>query len=155
MTKCGDYMRLHGVMQEIAEVIGVNAALLLVGQLPRCYPPSTKTGRGATERVILYVPERLRPDHRLVEILGWKDAQRLVDAFGGEILQPGNCADVYRQWRDESIGRLFAQGVDTRTLAEWFGLSERHVKNLAREKPQEEKRAHANDNAAIETRKTA
>jgi hypothetical protein len=103
----------------------------------------------AVERVIMYVPKRLDFEHQLVRILGWQDAQKLVNAFGGEILCPANCAAVYRPFRDEHIVRLVSEGVPTTTVAEWFSVSERQVRNLTRdvraEKPQEDRRA-ANDN---------
>ncbi len=43
----------------------------------------------AAAKVILYVPKALSPHHRLVSILGWEDAQKLVDVFGGEIFAAG------------------------------------------------------------------
>ncbi|QOE32792.1 Mor-like transcription factor [Achromobacter phage Mano] len=117
-----------------------------MGQLPRCYPASRKA-----ETVILYVPKTLKPDHQLVRILGWQDAHRLVQHFGGEILQPGNCRDVYRPWRDSSIMRLVEQGVPSKVAAEWFGVSDRHIKNLLRENPQEEPKAANDNNATTQT----
>ena len=66
-------------VQEIADVIGTEAALRLVCQLPECYRDAGKKSR----KVILYVPKRLPLDHQLVEILGFPTAQKLVAAFGG------------------------------------------------------------------------
>lgn len=143
-------MRLHGVMQEIADVIGRDAALYLVGRLPRCHPASRKT-----ETVVLYVPtlKRLGLDHNLVRILGWVNAEKLCRHFGGEILQPGNCRDVYRPFRDRSIARLVIEGLPPRMVAEWFGVSDRHVRNVIREKVQEENRAANDNNAPTENQK--
>lgn len=93
----------------------------------------------------MYVPKTLKPDHILVRLLGWSDAQRLVDVFGGEILQPANCADIYRQFRDRSIIRMAGDGMKPAAIAELMGVSDRHVRNLLREMPQEEIRP-ANDN---------
>ena len=119
-------------VQELADVIGRDAALFLVGQLPRAYSPGHPSGQ-----VILYVPKVLKPDHALVALLGWKNASRLVHAFGGEILQPAYCADLYRDFRDRSIRRLLIEGHRPSTLAEWFGVCDRHVRNIAREIAQE------------------
>lgn len=121
-------------MQEIAAVIGREAALYLVGQLPRCIPDSRKS-----EAVILYVPtaKRLTPDHNLVAILGWNAAEKLCRHFGGEILQPGNCRDIYRAFRDKSIARLVSEGNSKKTVAEWFGVTDRHVRSVTKEIPQE------------------
>lgn len=143
-------MRLPSSVQEIANVLGTERALFLIGQLPRCYTPGKsgtawETGkRVGAERVVMYVPKRLDFDHELVRILGWKDAQKLVQAFGGEILNPATCSSVYKPFRDEQIARLVGMGLPASTVAQWFDVSERQVRNLAREKPQEERRA-AND----------
>lgn len=137
-------MRLPESVQEIAEVIGRDSALYLVGQLPRCY--SGVDGKKGV-RVILYVPKRIKPDDLLVRILGWRDAMRLVGAFGGEILQPASCADVYRGFRDRTIERLAADGMKPAAIAALLEVSDRHVRNLLREIPQQEIPA-ANDNIA-------
>lgn len=145
-------MRLHGVMQEIADIIGRDAALYLVGKLPRCHPASRKT-----ETVILYVPtvKRLTPDHNLVRILGFKTAERLCKHFGGEILQPGNCRDVYRPFRDRSIARMVQEGIPPKLVAEWFEVSDRHVRNVMREILQEDfSPANDNNTASKPTKKT-
>ena len=135
-------MRLPASVQEIADVIGVERALFLVGKLPHC-----RSGLPGSEgvRVILYVPKTLKPNHPLVHLLGWHDALALTKAFGGEIMQPASCSDVYRKFRDDSIVRLvLCDGMKPAEVAEMMGVSDRHVRNLLREKPQEAPRA-AND----------
>ena len=124
--------KLPASVQEIADVIGRSKALYLIGQLPKTYPPSTRTAHGATERVMLYVPKILRPDHPLVSILGWNDASKIVAAFGGEILQPANCREVYRRFRDRSISEMIRAGVPYAHIAELMGVSPRHVRNLGK-----------------------
>ncbi len=70
LTECVD---------EIAKVIGRDQALQLISALPQ-------SGSRAW-RVCIYVPKALPSvDHPLVRILGWKDANRLVNAFSGMIL---------------------------------------------------------------------
>lgn len=142
----GDYMRLPASVQEIADVIGRETALYLIGQLPTCYAGAD--GKRST-RVILYVPKRLPPNHRLVEILGWHTALQLVEGFGGEILQPANCQEVYRRFRDSEARRLVTEGLTATQLAEVMAVSERHIRNIAKEIPQEAL-ASANDNRAQE-----
>ena len=137
-------MRLPASVQEIAEVIGREPALYLIGQLPTCYAGTD--GKRST-RVILYVPKSLKPDHRLVEILGWERARKLADWFGGEILQPANCQEVYRNWRDREARRMAGEGLPLAQLAEILDVSERHIRNITRENPQEALKA-ANDNTA-------
>lgn len=143
-------MELPESVAEIAEVIGREAALFLIGQLPTCY--AGKAGH-KSNRVILYVPKTLKPDHRLVQILGWHDALKLARWFGGEILQPANCQDLYRKFRDAEITRMLSHGVKPARIAEMMNVSERHVRNLSREIPQEEWRA-ANDNTARDHRQS-
>jgi hypothetical protein len=143
-------MRLPKSVQEIADVIGREAALLLIGALPRSY---SGTPGKKSNKVIMYVPTvaRLGADHQFVRIIGWHKAVALCKAFGGEIMYPANCADIYRAFRDDSILTMAKQGVKHALLAEWFGVSTRHVWNLTRENPPEERAAAANDNAQVHT----
>jgi len=138
-------MQLPASVQEIADVIGDERALYLVGQLPRCYHKDPRKPNSHSAHVIMYVPKALKLDHQLVKILGWHDAQKLVNAFGGEILKPGTCAEVYRRYRDQEIGRMLADGLQPAYVAEIMRVSERTVRNLRREKPQEGLTAN-NDN---------
>lgn len=142
-------MGLPASVQEIADVIGSERALYLIGQLPRCFQ-TRKASKSTSWHVILYVPKVARLDHPLVQLLGWQDANRLVQAFGGEILNPASCADVYRKFRDASIIRMAGEGMKAAAIAELMDVSDRHVRNLLREKAQEELTA-ANDNTATVT----
>lgn len=139
---------LPASVREIAEVIGRDAALRLIGKLPTCY--AGKDGKKST-RVIMYVPKRLRPDHQLVQILGWAAAQRLVRVFGGEILYPANCRSIYAAFRDEAITKMLQTGARPSMVADLMGLSERYVRNLARELPQEDVSASEDDHSSIPT----
>lgn len=141
-------MKLPASVQDIADVIGDERALYLIGRLPRCI--AGNDGK-RSERVIMYVPQRLTFDHVLVRILGWQDAQKLVDVFGGEILCPANCTGIYREFRDQHIVRLLAKGMTTAMVAEWFGITAEQVRRIRREKPQEERRAANDNNTDFET----
>ncbi|MDT9046444.1 hypothetical protein RSW36_25170 [Escherichia coli] len=147
-------MRLPNSVQEIADVIGRERALYLIGQLPRCF--AGKPGH-KSHRVILYVPtiQRLPADHELVRILGWNDAVKLCRAFGGEILQPANCAEIYRRYRDAIVVSMLRAGMTTAHIAAIVGVTDRHVRNLRMEIPQEEIPAAANDNAPIQRKARA
>lgn len=112
-------------VQQIADVIGRQAALSLVGQLPRFYSKTHPSGL-----LMLYVPKTLAADHRLVRLIGWARAQQLVRAFGGEMLLPAGCAELYRDFRDRSLLRLLREGHRTAELAEWFEVCERHIRKL-------------------------
>jgi hypothetical protein len=135
-------MKLPRSVQEIADVIGTDQALYLVGQMPR-FKNTTKGGY----QCVMYVPtkSRLTQRHELVRILGLIDAGRLCEAFGGEIIQPANCAEICRAHRDRSIILLADEGMPPAQLAELTCVSERHVRKLLREKPQVV-HIHANDN---------
>lgn len=130
-------MRLPNSVQEIADVIGRERALLLIGKLPRCYTRDSRYPGAKTTHIMLYVPKRLPPDHDLVKIIGWRDAFKLVQAFGGEFLYPAGCAAIYRDFRDSAILRLIRNDfMQVKMVADWFCVSERHVRNLLREIPQ-------------------
>lgn len=133
--------KLPASVQEIANVIGRERALFLIGKLPRFHRDCHPSGQP-----MLYIPKTLRADHPLVELMGFQDAHKLVKAFGGEILQPASCQDVYRTFRDKSIIALLMAGLRPRTIADLFDVSDRHVRNLAREISQEDHKGAANDN---------
>lgn len=120
---------LPGVAQEIADVIGRERTLFLIGQLPRHFggAPGKKYWR-----VLLYVPraDRLHDDHRLVAILGRADAEALCQHFGGEILQVANCGSVAAAFRNRELLRFAAVGVRRSELAAIFDLTERRVAQL-------------------------
>lgn len=137
-------MRLPDSAQEIADVIGREAALFLIGQLPRVYGGSLNScksgGRAGTtskrsSRCVMYVPKRLMPKDVLVRILGWQDASKLAREFSGMLIQPANCADIYRPYRDANIARLLCEGLPIKMIAEWYEVSERTVKNILAEIP--------------------
>lgn len=154
--------KLPPVVQDIADVLGRERALFLIGQLPRCVITDRSKGDVGTkaERVILYVPKNLKPDHVLVRILGWQDAQRLVAMFGGELLNPPTMRDtIYRPWRDEAIRNLVDQGVGQDMVAEWFGLTRKRVHQLTAthgvEITKEDRGDAANDTAPDSNRRSA
>jgi hypothetical protein len=95
--------------QEIADVIGRDRALFLIGQLP-------VSGARSWRRVV-YIPKRMPLDHPLVALMGWHDAEKLRRTFGGEILQPSNCNCVARAWRNRVICSMAADGDDVVAIA--------------------------------------
>lgn len=149
-------MRLPKSAQEIADVIGRDRALYLIGQLPTCEIIDSRTGGRGGRQPMLYVPtmRRLTPDHFLVRVLGWNDAERLSSVFGGEILQPASCVDIYRKFRNAEIIRMVKEGMSVPQAAEVVGITDRQARNIAKEIPQEERRTAANDNARMSNRQT-
>ena len=75
-------------VREIAEVIGIEQTIRLISQLPTYQRPDRKS-----PTLIMYVPKRLPLDHELIDMIGYRDAQKLVRVFGGEILYPCNCKE--------------------------------------------------------------
>lgn len=133
-------MDLPQSVQEIADVIGRDKALFLIGQLPQCGKRSWRAN--------LYVPKRLKPDHQLVKLLGWKDANRMAREFGGMILQPSNCRHLHRQFRNASIHRMADEGMTVDQIAFAVDLTPRQVRNVLRQERPPEEMAPANDNTA-------
>lgn len=118
-------MTLPAIVQDIADVIGRDAALYLVGHHLRW------DGRGQRGKAgSLYVPHKLTANHRLVLLLGLKTATALVAGFGGEIIHLSSCKGIVQRFRDDEIRRLAADGANDNALADWFGVTRRHVRNI-------------------------
>lgn len=108
---------------EIAEVIGRDQALHLIGSLPQ-------SGSRAW-RVCVYIPKRLPSvDHPLVRILGYHDAQRMVRAFSGMILQPSNCRFLARAFRDRRIREMADEGLSIKEISFAVDLSAYRVREI-------------------------
>lgn len=125
-----DNRDLPASVAEIAEVIGRERALYLIGKLPR-------TGSRAW-RVCFYVPKRLPPDHQLVRILGWHDAMRMVRHFGGSIVQAAYGFELLVRWRHREIHRLHRAGWRNAEIAEAIGLSRYRVREVLAGTPPED-----------------
>lgn len=119
-------MKLPESVQDIADVIGEDAALKLVESLPQC-------GKRPWRRM-LYVPKRLQPDHKLVAALGWNDAVKMVRYFGGEILQVAACQAIKREQQYARIHDMTAQGVNKKEVARREGITLRMVNWVLKEK---------------------
>lgn len=145
-------MALPKSAQEIADVIGIEQALLLISRLPRAYHRDNRWPAAQNQTVILYVPTipRLGARHKLVEILGWHDAIKMCKAFGGEILRPAECADYYRLERNRRILEMLASGMAPSAVAAEVGLTVEQIRRIRRENPREEPKAGNPDNADID-----
>lgn len=152
-------MMLPNSVQEIADVIGREQALLLIGALPRSYSRDKRYPGAKNSTAVMYVPTlaRLGLDHNLVRILGWVDAAKLSKAFGGEIMYPASCAFLARKLLNDAVLAMARTGLKSTVVAAQFGVSERHVRNLMRENPPEEYGTASNDNvdSATTSRRSA
>lgn len=137
-------------VREIAEVIGLDATMKLLGQLPA----TASAGQRKRHVLMLYVPKRLPADHELVRMIGWGAAHKLVQVFGGEILYPANCRSVFKRMRDDLVRQMVSAGAKTEIVADLFGMTPRNVRNIAAtEKAPEDGQADAgNDNEFISER---
>lgn len=144
-------MELPASVQEIADVIGRDKALLLIGKLPKAYSRDKRWPGAQKSTLVMYVPtvKRLGLDHFLVKTLGYIDAVKMCEAFGGEIMYPASCANIHRAFRDQSILSMVRAGMRTATVAAIIGVSDRHVRNLVKENPPEDCPAAANDNRQV------
>jgi hypothetical protein len=150
-------MRLPRSVQEIADVIGRERALYLVGKLPRCERRDKRYPGAMQSEVMLYVPTlaRLTLQHDLVRILGLPDAEKLCRHFGGEILRPASCAEIYKNYRDRMIDSMLRSGMTAAQVAAVMGVSDRHVRTIQAEIPRDELPKAANDNAPIQRKARA
>lgn len=124
-------------VREIAHVIGLEKALLLVAKVPRCF--SGQEGKKSWH-AILYIPTsaHLTAQHFLVRVLGWDDAKAMCVEFGGLIMKLPNCADLARHHRNRSILHMvYENRISPRDAAEMTGVGLRTVQNLMKENPQE------------------
>lgn len=120
-------MDLPRSVQEIADVIGRERALYLIGQL-RVYKVKDNRWNNVTRnKLILYVPKTLDVTHELVRIIGWNDASKLVKHFGGELLYPGTCSELHKRFISQTIKRLVAEGMSYKAIAYNLDISERTV----------------------------
>lgn len=117
--------QLPGQVLEIAQVVGMNAALRLVSELGgTTWEFSRGKGRNGQIKVAA-----------LVDIIGDEAAQRLTARLGGETIYIPRCDAALRRLRDLEIHRQFEQavreGVGARVvvaeLARTYQLSDRRI----------------------------
>ena len=118
---------LPASVAEIADVIGRDKALFLIGQMP--------VAGKRPWRVCFYVPKILPADHMLVRLLGWHDAQKLTRAFSGMILQPSNCRFLHRHHRNREIRRMHAEDMPVADIADAVELSTYRVREILADGP--------------------
>lgn len=109
-----DTSLLPGILQEIAELIGMAAMLKLVA----------KYGG-----VRLYVPKTIATGHDLVELIGRQAAETLADHFGGEMLEIPKALLANVALRNVEIKQEYKY-LSQRQLALKYNLTERQVRNI-------------------------
>lgn len=99
-------------LQEIADVIGREGAMKLTNEL------------GGTR---IFVPRKMKVQHKLATLLGFEQARLLSNHFGGETLTVVRTAHLVRQTRNREIVRRYDSGVGVRQLARENNLTERQI----------------------------
>ena len=120
-------VQLPQSVQEIADVIGRQAALELVGQLGTYEVRDKRYPNSITNRKVLFVPASLKPDDRIIGMIGYVNAVKLVRAFGGSFLFPAPCAEIYRNFINETVLRLHREGMKAAEISESIDISLRRV----------------------------
>lgn len=108
---------LWGIYSEIEDQFGRDVALLIAREF------------GGGE---LYVPKKLKPGHRLIELLGAETAQRFVELFGGPIgvqLQLPTGPFLSRDHMRRHGIYLLKAGHSLNEVARSLGVSRSSVKN--------------------------
>lgn len=75
----------------------------------------------------VFIPKRLAPGHRLVQLLGEENARRLSHHFGGETLFIPRDAKAERTRRNREIIVRYDAGTPVRLLAQIYRLTERQI----------------------------
>lgn len=118
-------VQLPSTVQHIADVIGREAALMLVKRLPRAYSKGHTAGQA-----MLYVPHRLPPGHRLIEILGEHDARKLSRVFAGEVMLLAACAEIQSAFRNHALRVEMMRGTKAREICRLFCLSPSRARGI-------------------------
>ena len=132
-------VQLPSCVQCIADVIGRDAALMLVAKLPRAYSPGRPSGQ-----VMLYVPVRLTKGHRLAVILGDELAAKLVRMFAGEVMLLAVCKEIEMALRNRAIEVEVARGAKAHEIETLFCISQSRARQVRKEL-REKSRDNRND----------
>lgn len=106
------HQELPQSLTEVLEVIGLPSTIKLVKEY------------GGTR---IFVPSRLKAQHKLANLLGFEHAQRLSQYFAGESLSIARAANAIRAKRNKDIARRYDEGETTPSLAREYQLTERQV----------------------------
>ncbi|NVK42133.1 MAG: hypothetical protein HWE39_12905 [Oceanospirillaceae bacterium] len=102
-------------IQEMVEVIGLNATLLIVEE------------RGG---IRLCVPTRVKDENWLTKLIGKEAMIKLVEYYCGEEIDIPRCASSIKAAQDQKIFEKLKAGVSQAKLAREFGYTERGIRKL-------------------------
>lgn len=115
-------------LQNIADIIGRDRALFLIGQLPRT--KQIKRDGRTRWRIYVYFPLCLTTNCKLVQILGWDDALKLNNVFRGETLCLPSCHEMAIKFLHESIRNRYLIGVSIEILCITFAMTRRSITKI-------------------------
>lgn len=112
------------LLNRIADVAGERAALIL--------------GRKKAGQQI-YIPEKIKPDHWLSEMVGFEPASKISEKWGSRhiIIPPALGGDKRR--RTATIARLIDQGYSVNKIVEMTGVARSTVKAHLKKHPKDER----------------
>lgn len=105
---------LPGILQDLVELIGLPAALILVEHYGG---------------VRLYVPVKYDPEHVLVKHIGHQAALKLIEMYGGDCFDIPKAEKAMRAVRDRKIREQY-RVKSQRQLAIEHGLTDRQIRNI-------------------------
>lgn len=80
----------------------------------------------------LHVPMTATPEHKLSDLLGFANACRFCEQFGGEMLTIAKADHARRAVRNELIRQARREGIDNLTLARRFNLTDRQIMQICK-----------------------
>ena len=103
-------------IQEIVDVIGLNATLLLVQE------------RGG---ISMHVPTKAKEENWIAKLIGFDEMKKLVCVFAGETIHIARCAAAIKQAQHEEIFiKHIQRGISQSKLAREYGYDERSIQRL-------------------------
>lgn len=102
-------------LQDIKDIVGPGAALILAEEF----------GGGP-----IYIPNRIRDNHPLAQLIGMEKLRRLSLVYGGDKLHVPKVDAIERQFRTRRIVKLRQAGRTVASLAREFNLTCRRVRQI-------------------------
>ena len=108
---------------KLADLIGSDNAIALIAH--------ARQGKGKRH---IYVPLRPKPESNLVQVIGIEAAKKMAQIHGGQEIEIPKCKVIDRAQRLYEVQIMASQGIAINRIAKSVGLTERHIRNLLKEK---------------------
>ncbi|MGB1762983.1 Mor transcription activator family protein [Alloalcanivorax xenomutans] len=106
---------LPELLQEISQLIGIPATLLLVEHFGGIH---------------LFIPTHFSDQRAFVAVVGHRAASLLIQQYGGNTLYIARAASALRALRNMEIAGRFEGGLSAERLAREYGVSVRQIWNI-------------------------